>query len=71
MNEYIINSDTENIRLDKVITILNQDLSRSMIQKMLDDGNFYSRYRRMAAIRGNTFSTENTVLKVEEMLGEL
>lgn len=38
MNEYIINSDTENIRLDKVITILNQDLSRSMIQKMLDDG---------------------------------
>jgi len=37
LKEYIINSDTENIRLDKVITILNQDLSRSMIQKMLDD----------------------------------
>ena len=38
MKEYIIKQETQNIRLDKVITILNQDLSRSMIQKMLDDG---------------------------------
>ena len=38
MKEYIIKHDTENIRLDKVITILDQELSRSMIQKMLDDG---------------------------------
>lgn len=38
MKEYIIKSDTENIRLDKVIAILDQELSRSMIQKMLDDG---------------------------------
>ena len=38
MKEYIINSDTENIRLDKVITLLDQELSRSMIQKMLEDG---------------------------------
>ena len=38
MKEYIINSDTENKRLDKVITILDCSLSRSMIQKLLDDG---------------------------------
>jgi len=38
LKEYIINPETENIRLDKVITILDQELSRSMIQKMLDDG---------------------------------
>ena len=38
MKEYIIKSETENIRLDKVIAILDQELSRSMIQKMLDDG---------------------------------
>ena len=37
MREYIINSDTQNIRLDKAITILNPELSRSMIQKMLED----------------------------------
>lgn len=38
MKEYIINSETENERLDKVIAILDQELSRSMIQKMLDEG---------------------------------
>ena len=38
MKEYIIKSETENIRLDKVITMLEQELSRSMIQKMLDEG---------------------------------
>ena len=37
MKEYIITSDTENIRLDKVISILDTELSRSMIQKMLED----------------------------------
>lgn len=38
MKEYKIENETQNIRLDKVITILNPELSRSMIQKMLDDG---------------------------------
>ena len=38
MKEYRIQSETQNIRLDKVITILNPELSRSMIQKMLEDG---------------------------------
>lgn len=37
MKEYIITSDTENIRLDKVISILDTELSRSMIQKMLEN----------------------------------
>lgn len=38
MKEYRIQSETQDIRLDKVITILNPELSRSMIQKMLEDG---------------------------------
>lgn len=38
MKEYIINEETKNIRLDKVIAIIDRDLSRSMIQKMLEDG---------------------------------
>ena len=37
MKEYIIDSETENIRLDKAIAKLDTELSRSMIQKMLDD----------------------------------
>ena len=38
MKEYIINEETKNIRLDKVIAIIDKDISRSMIQKMLEDG---------------------------------
>ena len=38
MKEYIINEETKNIRLDKVIAIIDKDLSRSIIQKMLEDG---------------------------------
>ena len=38
MKEYIVNFDIQNIRLDKLIAKLDEDLSRSMIQKMLEDG---------------------------------
>ena len=38
MEEYIINEETKNMRLDKALTILNNDLSRSMIQKLLEQG---------------------------------
>lgn len=37
MKQYIINEETQNIRLDKVVAIVNSDLSRTMIQKMLND----------------------------------
>lgn len=37
MKEYKIEVETENIRLDKAIAMLDTELSRSMIQKMLDD----------------------------------
>ncbi len=37
MKEYKIENETENIRLDKAIALLDKNLSRSMIQKMLDD----------------------------------
>ena len=38
MKEYIINNETKDIRLDKVVSILDTTLSRSMIQKMLEEG---------------------------------
>ncbi len=37
MKQYIINEETQNVRLDKVVTILNNELSRTMIQKLLED----------------------------------
>ncbi len=36
MNKYIINEENANIRLDKVIAILNSDLSRTAIQRLLE-----------------------------------
>ncbi len=37
MKEYKINEELANIRLDKVVSILDNDLSRTMIQKLLDE----------------------------------
>lgn len=36
MKKYIINEEYKNIRLDKVISIFDEDLSRAMIQKLLE-----------------------------------
>lgn len=37
MKEYNINEELQNIRLDKAVAMLNHDISRSMIQKMLEE----------------------------------
>lgn len=67
MKEYIINLDTQNIRLDKVITILNSELSRSMIQKMLDNGNILVNGKREKA----SYKTKlNDKIEVEEVIAK-
>ena len=67
MKEYIINSDTQNIRLDKAITILNPELSRSMIQKMLEDGNILVNGKQEKA----SYKTKlNDKLQVEEVVAK-
>lgn len=38
MKKYIINSENENMRLDKALSILDNALSRSIIQKQLENG---------------------------------
>lgn len=67
MKEYIINLDTQNIRLDKVITILNSELSRSMIQKMLEDGNILVNGK----IEKASYKTKlNDKIQVEEVVAK-
>ena len=39
MNEYEIKEEQQNIRLDKIISELEQDISRTAIQRMIDGGN--------------------------------
>ena len=65
MKEYIIEFDTQNIRLDKVITILNPELSRSMIQKMLEEGNILVNGKKEKA----SYKTKlNDKIEVEEII---
>ena len=67
MKEYLINLDTQNIRLDKVITMLNPELSRSMIQKMLDDGNIIVNGKQEKA----SYKTKlNDKIEVEEVVAK-
>ena len=67
MKEYIIKSDTQNIRLDKVIAILDQELSRSMIQKMLDDGKILVNGKKEKA----SYKTKlNDKISVEEVIAK-
>jgi len=67
VKEYIINSETQNIRLDKVITILNPELSRSMIQKMLEDRNILVNAKPEKA----SYKTKlNDKIQVEEVVAK-
>ena len=67
MKEYIINLDTQNIRLDKAITILNPELSRSMIQKMLEEGNILVNAKQEKA----AYKTKlNDKIEVQEVIAK-
>lgn len=64
MKEYIINSETENIRLDKAIAMLDTELSRSMIQKMLDDNKIFVNKK----VEKASYKTKlNDLIQVEEV----
>ena len=65
MKEYKIDAETENERLDKVIATLNKDLSRSMIQKMLEEGKILVNQKSEKA----SYKTKkNDIIQVEEVI---
>ena len=67
MKKYIINNETNDIRLDKVVSILDTTLSRSMIQKMLDEGNILVNERQEKA----SYKTKlNDEISVEEIVAK-
>lgn len=51
-----------------VVTENNEEALYEGIKKLLDDSKLLAHYKEKAAERGKTFSTENTVKAVEEML---
>lgn len=67
MKEYIVNNELENTRLDKAISLLDTELSRSMIQKMLDDGKILVNGKKEKA----SYKTKlNDSVSVEEVIAK-
>ena len=67
MEEYIIDYEKENIRLDKAVAMLNSELSRSMIQKMLEDGKILVNGKQGKA----SYKTKiNDKISVEEVIAK-
>ena len=65
MKEYKIDAETENARLDKVVATLNKDLSRSMIQKMLEEGKILVNQKSEKA----SYKTKkNDIIHIEEVI---
>jgi glycosyltransferase involved in cell wall biosynthesis len=54
-----------------IVTENDEDALYQGIKQLLDDPALLAHYKNQAAIRGKTFSTENTVRAVETMLLEL
>lgn len=64
MKQYSIHSETENLRLDKAIALLDQELSRSMIQKMLEDQQILVNGKKEKA----SYKTKlNDMIQIEEI----
>lgn len=67
MQEYIINENGQNIRLDKAISLLNQDISRSMIQKLLEE----EKIRVNGKVQKASYKTKlNDKIEVEEIIAK-
>ncbi len=67
MKKYIINLETQNIRLDKAIATLDTELSRSMIQKMLEEGNVLVNGKKEKA----SYKTKlNDEIEIEEVIAK-
>ena len=47
MNEFRIKQEQQNIRLDKIISELEQDISRTGVQRMIDEGNILVNGRKV------------------------
>ena len=56
---------------DIIVTKNNEEALYEGIKKMISDKNIFDYYRKQAKVRGNRFSTDETVKAVEKMLEEL
>ncbi len=65
MKKYIINSENENMRLDKALSILDNALSRSIIQKQLENGDVLVNGKREKASYKTKLNDEILMKEIE------
>lgn len=65
MKKYIINLENENIRLDKALSILDNALSRSLIQKQLENGDVLVNGKREKASYKTKLNDEILMKEIE------
>ena len=63
MKKYIINTENKNIRLDKALTILQNDLTRTMLQKLILEGKILVNGK---AEKASYKTKENDVIEIPE-----
>lgn len=65
MKKYIINTENKNIRLDKALTILQNDLTRTMLQKLILEGKILVNGK---AEKASYKTKENDVIEIPETI---
>lgn len=64
MKEYIVNEEVQNLRLDKAISILNTEISRTMIQKLLQEEKIFVNNKKEKP----SYKTKlNDIIKIQEI----
>lgn len=65
MKKYIINTENKNIRLDKALTILQNDLTRTMLQKLILEGKILVNGK---AEKASYKTKENDIIEIPEII---
>ena len=72
MEQYIIKKEEENIRLDKILSKIKTDISRTAIQRMIEEGNILVNERKVRisykAVVGDRITIENEIPREIEIL---
>ena len=63
MKKYKINEEQKNIRIDKIVNELEQNISRTSIQRMIEEGNILVNDKR---VRTSYKVSENDIITIEE-----
>ena len=63
MKQYKINEEQKNIRIDKIVSGLEQNISRTSIQRMIEEGNVLVNGKK---VRTSYKVSENDIITVKE-----